>query len=165
MLISDTDFLSSFIKIGKVELVRDFYQVERIYITPGVYHELAQANLDRWLDGIDWVEEKRASRTACEHLQAKYESVSLGIGETEAIVLCKSIPDSLLLISDNKARRIAEREEVACVDIPGFLLACKITAFLTRNEISEIIVQLKERDHYGFNDAVRRTLLTVIQGR
>ena len=46
MLVSDTDFLSSFIKIGKVKLVKEFYQVEKIYITPGVYHELAQANLD-----------------------------------------------------------------------------------------------------------------------
>ena len=96
MLISDTDFLSSFIKIGKIELVKEFYQIKKIYITPGVYHELAQADLDPWIDSIDWIEEKRVSRSECERLRATYGSVSLGIGEMETIVLCKSIPNSLL---------------------------------------------------------------------
>ncbi len=45
ILLSDTDFLSSFLKIGQLEVVRDFYRTEHLFIAPGVYQELSGTDL------------------------------------------------------------------------------------------------------------------------
>lgn len=41
-LLSDTDFLSSFLKIDWLEAIRDFYRAEHLYIVPGVYREISR---------------------------------------------------------------------------------------------------------------------------
>ena len=42
MIISDTDFISSFAKIGKVDLIFDALKVKEITITQAVYNELKE---------------------------------------------------------------------------------------------------------------------------
>jgi predicted nucleic acid-binding protein len=44
-VILDTDFLSSFLKIGRCNLIRSFYQVEQAIIPAAVHRELAQTDL------------------------------------------------------------------------------------------------------------------------
>lgn len=55
ILLSDTDFLSSFLKIGHVETVRDFYRVEHLFVTPGVYQELSHTDLVTTVDALEWI--------------------------------------------------------------------------------------------------------------
>jgi hypothetical protein len=45
ILLSDTDFLSSFLKIGQLEAVRDFYRTEHLFTASGVYQELSRTDL------------------------------------------------------------------------------------------------------------------------
>lgn len=40
-VILDTDFLSAFLKIERLPLIREFYQVETVYIPAAVYQEVA----------------------------------------------------------------------------------------------------------------------------
>ena len=42
-----------------------------------------------------------------------------------SIVLCKQVRGSILLISDNKAGEIANKNDIMVLNIPAFLLACK----------------------------------------
>lgn len=42
MIISDTDFISSFAKIGKIDLIFDALKVKEITITQAVYNELKE---------------------------------------------------------------------------------------------------------------------------
>ena len=55
ILLSDTDFLSSFLKIGQLEAVRDFYRTEHLFIASGVYQELSRMDLVTKVDDRAWI--------------------------------------------------------------------------------------------------------------
>ena len=44
-ILLDADFLSSFLKIGRCDLIRSLYQVEQAVIPTAVHRELAQTDL------------------------------------------------------------------------------------------------------------------------
>ena len=141
-------------------LVKQFYQVNRIFIPRGVYDEIAETDLIDRVDETGWIHEEAVDRNGAEQLRRNTSSSGiLGIGESEAIILAKTLSDSLLLISDRTARHIATLQGVQCVDIPGFLLACKMTGFLETDQIAEIIVDLEEKDYYKLPERIKVRLL------
>ena len=54
-IILDTDFLSSFLKIERCDLIKSLYQVERMLIPVAVHRELAQTDLLAPLLATDWI--------------------------------------------------------------------------------------------------------------
>ena len=74
-------------------------------------------------------------------------------------MLCKQFRDSMLLISDNKAREIANKNNIAVLNIPAFLLACKDVGLLNREDIATIIRDLKDKDYYEFSEEERSRLI------
>ena len=54
-VILDTDFLSSFLKIGCCDLVRKLYQIDQAFIPTAVHRELAQTTLLPELLAIPWI--------------------------------------------------------------------------------------------------------------
>jgi predicted nucleic acid-binding protein len=87
LLLSDTDFLSSFLKIGQLETVRDFYRTDRLFITPGVYQELARTDLITLLDNLAWIMVQPVSTAALAGNRNVPGCARLGRGEQETIVL------------------------------------------------------------------------------
>jgi predicted nucleic acid-binding protein len=87
------------------------------------------------------------------------EFASLGSGEQESILLALASPGSSLLMSDNKARRITKGKGINVINIPAFLLACKLAALLSKEEIKQIIQDLKQKDYYEFKTSEREELL------
>ena len=77
----------------------------------------------------------------------------------EAIGLASQHPDSVLLMNDSRARREAIQRGIRVVDIPAFLLTCKLSGFLDRAQIAETVRDLQERDRYGFRADVLARLL------
>ncbi len=57
-------------------------------------------------------------------------------------------------------RRLATGHGVTVVNIPAFLLACKIAGLLGRAELREITDALREKDYYGFRRDVLDLLLS-----
>lgn len=155
-IVLDSDFLSAFLKINRLFLVRDFYQVEALLVPPAVYREVSLTRHLAVLAGLSWLRIEipaASSESPEEHLQ------KLGAGEREAIALAKQREGSLLLMNDSQARRAAHRIGVATVDIPAFLLSCKEAGFVRREEIQDLIRALQEQDHYGFRREILDLLL------
>ena len=48
-ILLDTDFLSSFLKIDRCDLIESLYQIEEAFIPAAVHRELAQTDLPRQL--------------------------------------------------------------------------------------------------------------------
>ena len=71
----------------------------------------------------------------------------------------KQFRDSILLISDNKARKIASKNKIAVLNIPAFLLACKEIGILDKGNIATIICDLKEKDYYEFSKEEKQRLI------
>lgn len=158
MIVIDADFLSSFLKIGRLNLVKDFFNIEFLYTPIGVLQEIAKTDLVNEFLKINYVKIIKVSDEDFSMLVSE-EFESLGSGEKECIALCKQSQNSLLLINDNKARKIAEENGIAVLNISGFLLACKKTMFLDKNEIALIMQDLKQKDYYEFGEDEKKRLL------
>ena len=151
-IICDTDFLSSFLKIERLELVKELFKEENLYIPVAVLGEIAKTDLVTDLLDKEWIKVKKVSDEDLKKMEKDKEFKNLGSGEKECLVLCKQFRDSVLLISDNKARRIANKNDIFTLNISAFLLACKEMGILDRNDIATIIRDLKEKDYYEFSE-------------
>jgi predicted nucleic acid-binding protein len=158
-VILDTDFLSSLLKIGHCDLVRQLYQIEGATIPTAVHRELAQTSLLPQLLAIPWITVTTVAPSVDETLVQDPTFQALGSGEQECILLACILPDSLLLISDNMARQFARSQGVTVANIPAFLLASKMAALVTPEQMAQIIDDLKTQDYYEFRPDIRRVLL------
>jgi predicted nucleic acid-binding protein len=159
IIICDTDFLSSFLKIERLELVRDLFKAKNIYIPVAVLSEVAKTNLITALLDKEWVKVKNVGDVDFKKMKKNKEFTNLGSGEKECFALCKRFKNSVLLISDNKARRIANKNEIVTLNISAFLLSCKEMGILESNGITNIIHDLREKDYYEFSEAERARLI------
>jgi predicted nucleic acid-binding protein len=116
LIVSDTDFLSAFAKIRRINLILDIFKEDHIIIPEAVYHELKQAPVFDMM--ISHISKKLVRVMKTKSLNA---DGILGKGERQAIYLsiknrCK------LLMDDRVAGCYAEKKGVKVVDIPSFLL-------------------------------------------
>ena len=149
-IVIDTDFLSSFLKIGRVNLVKDFFNVDYISIPLAVFTEIGKTDLVDKLIETDWIKIRTVKKLDYADLDSKVFD-ALGAGEQECMMLCKGSKKHILLINDKKARQIATSSGISVLNISAFLLACKRSNYLDNDEISKIIVDLKEKDYFEFS--------------
>ena len=159
ILVCDTDFLSSFLKIGRLELVKDLFKEDNLYIPVAVLGEIAKTDLITDLLDKEWIKVKKVGDEELKEMEKDKEFANLGSGEKECLALCRQFQDSLVLISDNKARRIANKDNIFTLNISAFLLACRDMGVLDRNDIATIIHDLKKKDYYEFSEEERAKLL------
>ena len=150
-VIVDTDFLSSFLKIGRLELVKEFFGLDKIHIPVAVLYEIAKTDLITDLLDKHWILVKRVNNAYLIEMERDLWFASLGSGEKECMVLCRQFQDSILLISDKKAMRVAGKNRISVLNIPALLLACKEAGVLERDEIAVIVRDLKKMDYYEFS--------------
>jgi predicted nucleic acid-binding protein len=156
-VILDTDFLSAFLKIDRLSLVRDFYGASILRVPPAVYREVSMTSLVPSLAGTPWIQVEIPTTL---DWAVSPDFRNLGKGEQEAILLARRYDDSLLLMNDLKAQRIAQRLGVNTVDIPAFLLSCKLSGHVDQGEIQALVTALQEKDRYGFRRDVLERLLS-----
>ncbi|MFB3040703.1 MAG: hypothetical protein ACE1ZS_02705 [Candidatus Poribacteria bacterium] len=149
----DCDFLSSFLKINRIELVKQVYHVDQIIITQAVDTEISKTRLKVDMDrrGDIYVETVDP--------EIVFDDPNLGLGERESIALATQYSSSVLLMSDKKAVRIAMEQGVNVTNIPIFLSFCKAISLLTISEIAQIIDDLATRNGYQFRSEDRNHLL------
>ena len=149
--IVDTDFLSSFLKIGRLELVKEFFGVDNIQIPVAVLYEITKTDLITDLLDKHWIQVIKIDDADLIEMEHDIWFARLGSGEKECMVLCRKFQDSILLISDKKAMRVAGKNRITVLNIPALLLACKETGVLDRDEIAVIVRDLKKMDYYEFS--------------
>lgn len=158
-IILDTDFLSSFLKIGQCDLIRQFYQIEQVTIPLAVYRELAQTELLAHLLQARWIVVAPTIPSFDDVLLQDTTFQTLGNGEQACIQLARTLAQAVLLMNDNKARKYAQSLGLGVINIPAFLLACKLAGLVNLEHIGRIIQDLKEQDFYEFKAQVRDELL------
>ncbi len=160
VVILDSDFLSAFLKIEQMPLIRDLYQVAKLTVPPAVYREIALTNLLTRLTNLNWVQVCAPSQNQVEELTTDESFRALGAGEREALALALEYAPAVLLGNDNQARRVAAKLGIAVVNIPAFLLACKQANLLERQALLTLINDLRVKDFFGF----RQTDLDLLLG-
>jgi predicted nucleic acid-binding protein len=120
MIVSNSTPLIALSKIGKFELLREYFGV--VYIPKEVYDEV----VTRGKNLFGAVEVKDAEWIKVEEVRNKIAVDSLrdyiDLGEAEAIILAKERNAKLLLIDDSDGRQIAERLGLKITGTIGILL-------------------------------------------
>lgn len=103
-VILHTDFLNAFLKIERLELIREFFGEAPIVIPAEVAEEIARAELL-----TEMLEAKAIQVEVLPSGEAREfeEFGKLGEGEKACLCLALQKEDAILLSNDNKARRVA----------------------------------------------------------
>jgi predicted nucleic acid-binding protein len=146
-VIADTDILSTFGKVDRLDLLRQLFQP--IYLAPAVYRELLQAERMGfvWVDRIMSAgamlpltpdEAQEVERLVRQHPQ-------LGRGEVESFVLAQT-HHLMCLTNDRQAKAVAHQLNLLYLDLEEILRAFKTKAILATPALSTLIDQIEQED-------------------
>lgn len=150
----DTDFLSAFFKINRVELIYKALKTDKLCVTQAVFEELTKAPFfDRLMEVMEKIE-----LISIDTLHKKIQSSKLGKGELESISYALKT-NSVLLTNDKKAGELAEDSGVKVLDIVSFLLLCKEIELISVDDIKNIMFSLNKYNYMEFSQEQRKLLL------
>ncbi len=147
-VISDTDILSTFGKIGRVGLLQRLFH--EIYVAPAVYQELLRVEqlglawLTTVIETIKPLLLTEREIKEVEHLVTSYPQ--LGSGEIETFVLA-NVHHLICLTNDRQAKRVCQSLGLSYLDLEEILRALKIKGIMTVEGLAEVIDQIEEKDH------------------
>lgn len=141
-VISDTSCFILLEKIGELGLLKECFRA--VYTTPTVASEFGTSL-------PNWVEVREVTDTA--HL--KSISTLADPGEISVIALAEELPNCLLILDDDKARKVAESFNLRFTGTLGVLVRAKVLGKIAT--ISPIVSKIRETDF-----RVSESLLTKI---
>jgi predicted nucleic acid-binding protein len=122
LIIADASPLIGLAKIGRLQLIRQL--AREVWVPTAVWREIVECRPER-----SEVPVLKAALAECvrEPDPKKFETFRLQAdeGEAAALALAAQRPDALLLMDDQRGRRVAEREGFRYFGTLGFLLRAK----------------------------------------
>jgi predicted nucleic acid-binding protein len=156
-LVFDTDVLSTFGKIKRLDLLRGLFPNAKFFIPPSVYNELFKAR-ERGYEFVDYVIESRIlevtplNKEELEFLsRLREERRSLGLGELEGVSICKH-REYILVTNDITAKKICDRYEIEFIDLSMILKSLLAAKILTSNEVRVLITEIERKDRVTIKD-------------
>jgi predicted nucleic acid-binding protein len=138
IIVADASPLISLAIINKLHLLDEIF--EEIIVPFSVYTEIIKTDKKFSSYLQEW---SKPLIKKCKNIQAfNAYQISLGKGESEAIVLSKEFQNSILLVDDKKARTVAKLENHKVIGTVGILLLAKERALVS--EIKSLLIQLEE---------------------
>ena len=117
LVIADTSCLIILSKVDELNLLKAIYS--RIIITPEIASEFNQ-KIPNWIEIIETKDKK---------LQLLFED-SLDLGESTALTLAFEIDNSLLILDDLKARKIAAKLGIKVTGTIGIIVKAKLRGYI-----------------------------------
>lgn len=142
-VIADTSVLIILDKIDKLEILKGIYK--EIYTTPEVANEYYKP-IPGWII-IESVKDKRYQT---------FIQTQVDIGEASTIALAVEKDDSLLIIDDLKARKLARRLGIKFTGTLGVINKAKVFGLI--DEIKPLLEKLKEIN-FRISDNILESLL------
>jgi len=141
VVISDSTTLISLLNIERFELLFKFS--DNITITPAVYNEVTvQKSAKRILD--EYIRLSKVTIREVKNLKKVKELlIRLDLGESESIVLAEE-ENLALIIDEKRGKNIALSFGLKAIGLIGILLIYKKKAYLSSDEIIEIVEELRE---------------------
>lgn len=156
-LVFDTDILSTFGKIQKLDLLRKLIPDVPFLIPPSVYDELLRAK-DHGYDFVDYVFESdifEVTSLCNEELlilkELKEEKASLGKGELEGLSICK-YKSFILITNDTSAKNACDFYGIEFIDLSMILKSLLEENILTYNDVRTLIDEIENKDKVIIKD-------------
>lgn len=130
-IISDTSILILFSKINHLDLLKNVYT--ELIITPEIAEEFGE-------ELPDWIRVQAASNKEYQEIL----ELQIDFGEASAIALAKELKNTLLLLDDLKARKLANRLNLKITGTLGIIHKAKQLGFI--DKIKPVIQKLLDTD-------------------
>ena len=128
-IISDTSCFIILSNIGELELLHQLYGI--VITTPEIVTEYGE-DLPRWVEIIRVKDESRQ----------RLLELQIDKGESSAIALALETPDSIVIIDDNKARKIANLLGLTYTGTIGVIIRAKLQGILP--SIKPVLDKIKQ---------------------
>lgn len=152
-VIIDTDILSTFCKIGKLELLQRLFRRSIIIIAPSVYKEIREAVQSGLLSYSPPARFSRIKLEPAERRLAKeiHERRRFGQGDCECIAIARQ-RKCLLLTNDQQAQREADLLSVEYINLLLILRELWKTGMMTRDQVIGLAREIEDKDKIVIKD-------------
>jgi predicted nucleic acid-binding protein len=159
VILVDTDMLSAMAKIDRLPLLLALFHTAELYVTPGVFIELAHSfNLGR-----QYAIEVFALLTTGQ-LQVVYltseevafrESLptTLGAGERESLAVVR-VRGGAVLSNESRVAHYCHQYGIPCLRIPDILRALWVEGIVSKEEVQDIVRHLQMKDRMQFKPSI-----------
>jgi predicted nucleic acid-binding protein len=152
MILVDTNILSSFAKIDRLELLFMVFRQKTLCISPNVFQELKDAKDKRYdfvepiFDLLQYHKLKLLPMEEDEYLLMLQLPKYLGKGELDSIAICTRRNYSLLS-NERKVIKFCEENGIDHFDLNGILNALWMFDIVSKEEVVLIIKEMEEKDN------------------
>ena len=155
-IVADSSPLISLAIIQQLELLPQLYR--QVLVPPAVWEEVTVRGVGlpgaEAVSQLTWLEIQAPLQEQIEPL-----SILVDRGEAEAIALAQSIPGSIVLLDDARARRVAERMGIPRIGTIGILRRAKKAALIP--EVKVYIELLRANGIYIHSSIIEAVLRDV----
>lgn len=152
MILADTNILSTFMRIDRLDLLFKVFNVERIYLSSNVFQEL-KVDRDRgypYAEGLFHLIGDGKIEVVIPSKEELFHAIDLpepfGRGELDSLAICKK-RKSIFLSNDKKVINYCRREDITCFDLCDILAALWRFKILEKDKARELIKEIEEKDN------------------
>jgi len=152
MILVDTNIISTFAKIDRLELLFEVFKQRILYISPNVFQELKDAR-DKRYDFVELIFEllqsgklKILPLEEDEYMSMLQLPKYFGKGELDSIAICTR-RNCTFLSNERKVTRFCEENEIDHFDLNGILKALWRFDIVSREDVVQIINEMEEKDN------------------
>jgi len=156
-LVFDTDILSTFGKIRRLDLLKKLFPSVRFFVPSSVYNELFKAR-ERGYEFVDYVIESGIleviplNKEELEFLgRLREERKSLGLGELEGVSICKH-REYVLVTNDITAKKVCDQYGIKNIDLSMILKSLLEVKILMSDELGALIDEIERKDRVIIKD-------------
>ena len=155
MIIVDNNILSTFAKIGRLDILFQLFPQTQIGIVPAVYNELrigvrkGHVQLKQVMEMVQQKSIRLITLTETEIFLKPTLSVSFDEGELESVAVSKSRKITLLT-NERSVKNWCIKEDIKYADLPDLLRACWQSTVMSKKEVKSLIEDIEEKDNITF---------------
>ncbi|MBW6517489.1 MAG: hypothetical protein K0A89_03175 [ANME-2 cluster archaeon] len=157
-LVFDTDVLSTFGKIKRLDLLEKLFPGVDFSIPTSVNNELFKAK-DCGYEFVDHITDSHIFEvTLLRQEEVGFleklhdERRMLGPGELECISICKH-RDSVFVTNDTAAKKVCDHYDIKFIDLSMLLKSLIVTDILTTKEVEALIDEIEDKDKVIISNA------------
>jgi predicted nucleic acid-binding protein len=157
MFLCDTNILSTFAKVSRLELLLQLLARDAIAVVPAVYEEL-QEGIRRGYTPLQAASthiQQGAITILAPNAQEIFDKDALprsfDAGERETIAVAQS-RGYAILTNETHVKNWCERMDIACWDLPRILRALWRTNLLKKEQVRRLVEQIEIKDRVVFRN-------------
>jgi predicted nucleic acid-binding protein len=155
--LADVNILSTFARMGRLELLRKLFNEQTLYLSPACLDEVRQAVevgcdfLAPVLTAVDAGEEfDVVPLDRDEVLLMPTLPASFGVGEREAVAVCLHRTGAKFLTNDRRARNFCREKGIDCLDLPTILRALWKRKVCSKKQVRGILAEIETQEGLVF---------------